>query len=225
MRVAQLFKRLLGLPGVRVIGVDLVERAGSPWMVVRIAPASARAMACSGCGQVLGAIYDRTTRRWRHRDLGGVRCQVVAQVRRLACPTCGVRPEAVPWARPGSRFTRPMEDTCAWLARHAPQAVVAELMRIDWETVGRIAGRVIAEARQGGDGLDGLVRIGVDEVSYKKGHHYLTVVTCHDSARVVCGSARATDGRPWRPSSRPWGLRAAPASRPSAPTWEPTTWP
>jgi transposase len=198
MRVADLFKRLLGLPGMRVAGVELTERAGGPLVLVRLARPARRAMACSGCGQVVRAAYDRAERRWRHRDLGGVRCELVAEVRRLSCPACGVRPEALPFARPGSRFTRPFEDSCAWLARHAPRAVVAELMRIDWETVGRMAGRVIAESRRGGDGLGGLVRIGVDEVSWKAGHHYLTAVSCHDAGRVVwagAGDRRAALGR------------------------------
>ena len=62
-------------------------------------------------------------------------------------------------------------------------------MRIDWETVGRIAGRIVAEQRTGSDGLDGLRRIGVDEVSYATGHRYLTVVCCHDSGRVVWAGA------------------------------------
>lgn len=185
MRVAQLFKRLLGLPGVRVVGVELIERAGSPWVVVRLARPGARAMACSGCGQAVRAIYDRSERRFRHRDLAGARCELVAEVRRLSCPACGVRAEAVAFARPGSRFTRDFEDTCAWLARHAPARVVAQLLRIDWETVGRIAARVVAAGRRGSDGLEGLVRIGVDEVSWRKGHHYLTVVSCHDTGRVV----------------------------------------
>ncbi|WP_410051089.1 helix-turn-helix domain-containing protein [Acidiferrimicrobium sp. IK] len=33
---------------------------------------------------------------------------------------------AVPWARPGSRFTRAFEDLCAWLAAHASRAATAE---------------------------------------------------------------------------------------------------
>jgi transposase len=185
MRVADLFKRLLGLPGVRVRDLWLEERPGAAVLAVRVCPPARRLMACSGCGQLVRAIYDRSERRVRHRDLLGARCELVVEVRRLSCPACGVRPEALPFLRAGSRFTREFEDTCAWLARHAPQRIVAELMRIDPETVGRIAARVVAEARRGGDGLDGLVRIGVDEVSWRRGHHYLTVVCCHDSGRVV----------------------------------------
>jgi transposase len=189
MRVAGLFKRLLGLEGVRVVGVEVEEHAGRRQLVVRVARPARRRMACSGCGQVVGCVYDRSLRRWRHLDLLGARCVLVGEVRRVRCPACGVRAEAVSWARRGARFTRPFEDTCAWLARAAPHSVVAELLGIDWSTVGRIAGRVVAEARAGSDGLDGLVRIGVDEVSWRSGHRYLTVVVCHDSRRVVWAGA------------------------------------
>ncbi len=60
-------------------------------------------------------------------------------------------------------------------------------MRVDWATVGRMIERVIDEhtAARDGDGLDGLVRIGIDEVAYRKGHRYLMCVVCHDTARVV----------------------------------------
>lgn len=186
MRVAGLFKRLLGLPGVRVAGVQIEERARhGATLVVQIARPARRAMACSGCGQVVGAVHDRGVRRWRHLDACGRRCEIRAEVARLRCPACGVRAEALPFARPGARFTRAFEDTCAWLAVRAPKSAVSALMRIDWETVGRIAGRVLAEQRAGSDGLDGLRRIGVDEVAYASGHRYLTVVACHDSGRVV----------------------------------------
>jgi hypothetical protein len=60
-------------------------------------------------------------------------------------------------------------------------------MRIDWASVGRMIERVVAEhaATRGTDGLDGLTRIGIDEVAYRKGHRYLMCVVCHDSGRVV----------------------------------------
>jgi transposase len=185
MRVAELFKRALRLEGVRVLGGEWIEdgRAGHVQITVALRPG--RAPRCSGCGRAGGAVYDHRTRRWRHLDLGRTRLMLACRVARLACPTCGVRSQAVPFARAGARFTRAFEDTCAWLARHAPRRVVAELLGVDWETVGRIAGRVVAAGRRGRDGLDGLRRIGVDEVSWRRGHHYLTVVCCHDSGRVA----------------------------------------
>ena len=66
------------------------------------------------------------------------------------------------------------------------KTATAELMRIDWASVGGICRRVYDELdAEAGDRFDGLVRIGIDETSYKKGHKYMTVVLDHDANRVV----------------------------------------
>jgi len=188
MRVATLFKRLLRLGRERVVGVELEEdEGGSERVVVTLALRPRRAMRCSGCAARCRSVYDSRPGCWRHLDMGRVRCLVRAEVRRVCCPACGIRTEAVPWARAGSRFTRAFEDTCVYLARAAPKTTVAALMRIDWHTVGRMIERVVAEhaATRKGDGLDGLVRIGIDEVAYRKGHRYLMCVTDHDGGDLV----------------------------------------
>ena len=43
----------------------------------------------------------------------------------------------------------------------------------------------MADIDAGVDRLDGLRRIGIDEISYKRGHRYLTVVVDHDTGRLV----------------------------------------
>jgi transposase len=58
------------------------------------------------------------------------------------------------------------------------------LLRCSWEAVDHIVNRVVAEHIDDAR-LDGLVRIGVDEVSYKRGHRHLTIVADHDAGRVV----------------------------------------
>src|SRR5487761_2741394 len=58
-------------------------------------------------------------------------------------------------------------------------------MRVAWRTVGSVISRVVAEGRAAHDPFDGLSRIGIDEISYKRGHRYLTVVVDHDSGRLV----------------------------------------
>jgi transposase len=192
MRVAGLFKRLLRLAGVRVVGVELVEEDEGEVVVVELARRERRRMRCSRCGRTVRAVYGRSLRRWRHLDLLRVRCERRAEVRRRSCPSCGLVAERVPWARAGSRHTRALQDTCVWLARSAPKVVVAQLMRVDWATVGRMIERVVAEHTAARDGLS---RIGIDEVAYRKGHRYLMCVVCHDSARVVWaapGRSRAT---------------------------------
>lgn len=51
--------------------------------------------------------------------------------------------------------------------------------------MGRIVTRVCAELDAAVDRFAGLRRIGIDEISYKRGHRYLTVVVDHDSGRLV----------------------------------------
>ena len=61
-------------------------------------------------------------------------------IRRVMCRRCGVTTELVPWADPGSGgFTRDFEDRVAYLTQRADKTTVSNLMRIAWETVGRIA--------------------------------------------------------------------------------------
>jgi transposase len=129
-----------------------------------------------------GAVYDRTTRRWRHLDLGAARLYLEAESRRLACRRCGrVRTETVPWARPGARSTRDFEEVVAWLAQHTDKTTITRLLRCSWAAVAAITVRVADHLDE--HRLDGLYRIGIDEVSYRKGHRYLTVVADHDHDR------------------------------------------
>jgi transposase len=124
-------------------------------------------------------------RRWRALDLGTTFAFVEAQAPRVSCRRHGVVVAAVPWARHGAGFTRAFEDQVAWLAVHTSKAAVAELARVAWRTVGRIVERVSDEGRRQHDLLGGLRRIGIDEISYRKGQRYLTVVVDHHTGRLV----------------------------------------
>lgn len=105
---------------------------------------------------------------------------------RVDCPEHGVHAAGVPWAHHASRFTRDFEDWVAWLCVHCNRSTVAQLMRIDWKSVGGICRRVYDRLdAEAGNRFDGLARIGVDETSYKKGHEYMTAVVDHDAGRVV----------------------------------------
>ena len=103
----------------------------------------------------------------------------------MNCPTHGPTVAQVPWARHGAGHTRSFDDQCAWLVTHTPKSTVSALMRIAWRSVGSIVSRVVADGRAAHDPFDGLARIGIDEISYKKGHRYLTIVVDHDTGRLV----------------------------------------
>ena len=179
MRVTTAFNRLLALTGARVIDVFF----GVEGIVVRVA-LTRRRLVCSRCGQVYRATYDSSFRRWRHLDVAGRRCFIEYELRRVECRDCGVRVEAVPWARPDARHTRDFEHLVAFCAQQMAKSQVQALLRIAWDTVGRIIERVVA------DHLDErrlarLVSIGCDELSYRRGQRYLTNVADHATGRVV----------------------------------------
>ena len=104
-------------------------------------------------------------------------------------PEHGVVVAHVPWARPGAKCTYVFEDTCAWLAAHAALSVVTVFLRLAWRTVADIVARVVADGRDTNDVLAGLVRIGIEEIAYRKGHRYLTVIVDHRTGRLVWAAA------------------------------------
>jgi transposase len=128
-------------------------------------------------------------RRWRALDLGTTFAYVEAQAPRVTCRRHGVVVCAVPWARHKARFTRAFEDQTAWLAVNASKTAVAQLMRVAWRSVGQICERVAEQAGREVDLLAGLRRIGIDDISHRKGQRYLTVVVDHDSGRLVWAAA------------------------------------
>ena len=179
MRVTRLLRDLLGLEETRVLDVNFDEVG----LVVDVAP-TWRSPRCSECGRKCPG-YDRDRdRRWRHLDLAGVLVQLRYDTRRVDCPRCGVKVEQLPWAETSAWFTRPFEDHVGYLAQRCDKTAVSSMMRVAWDTVGAIIQRVVAR-HQKRDPLKGLTVIGVDELSYRRHHEYITVVVDHDRACIV----------------------------------------
>jgi transposase len=159
---------------------------GNLLIVVHARPTRGRRGRCGICERRC-ARYDNGEgrRRWRALDLGTLQAVIEADAPRVSCPEHGVVVAAVPWARHGAGHTRAFDDTVAWLATHCSKTTVTQLMRIGWRTVGAICTRVWADVEERVDLLAGLRRIGIDEISYKRHHKYLTIVVDHDSGRLV----------------------------------------
>jgi transposase len=174
-----MLSQILGIKQTRVCSVSFEDDG----VVAEVAPTT-RVPRCSGCGCRTRAVYDGRERSWRHPDLAGMRVTLRYRLRRVNCPRCGVVVELVPWAQPGSWFTTDFEDMVGYLAQHSAKTVVAEMMRIAWRTVGEIVQRVVARLGPR-DLLDGLTHIGVDELSYRRHHEYITVIVDHRTGRVV----------------------------------------
>lgn len=182
---------MLGCENAVIEAVDWRQEPGGDGQLrlsvtARVRPRARHAGRCGICGRKRPG-YDQGSgrRRWRALDLGTVTCELEADAPRVSCPQHGVVTAAVPWARHGAGHTRFFDDTVAWLAAVCSKTTITELMRISWRTVGNIVQRVCADQLAGTDMLAGLTRIGIDEISCKRGHKYLIVVVDHDSGRLV----------------------------------------
>ena len=184
MRNKSVWERACGLTRTIVEGVDFDEHASA--VVVAVRPAAQARNRCGRCNQ-RSPRYDlgEGRRRWRALDLGTTKVFLEGNAPRVQCRTHGVTVAAVPWARHGAGHTRDFDDLAAWLAVRASKSAVTQLLRVAWRTVGSIVTRVNADVDATVDRLDGLRRIGIDEISYKRGHRYLIVVVDHDSGRLV----------------------------------------
>ena len=191
MRVKTVLRKLLGLCRATVIvGWELADGAGDegarPKLVVWVRTKVRRRGRCGRCG-TLASWYDRGDgqRRWRHIDVAFATCELVADAPRVNCPTHGPTVAAVPWARHDSAFTRAFEDLVVHDAIVGNKQAAADRYGISWRAANNACVRVATEALGRVDLLDGLVAIAIDEVKYKKGQRYLTVVCDHFTGRVV----------------------------------------
>lgn len=181
MRVTAAFNKMLALVGACVTAV-----AFEPELIVVTVKLRRFKLVCPHCGWATWKRYDTRTvdSTWRALDLGAWKVLVRARLRRLNCPEHGVVVEGVPFARVGSRFVADFENLVAWLASRMDKTSVTRLCRVNWRTVGAIVARVVDDELDPGR-LNGLYDIGIDEVAYRKGHRYLSVVTDHAKGKVV----------------------------------------
>jgi len=184
VRESSVWQRAFGLAHTVVESVDFDDDAEA--VVVSVRSAARAQGRCGRCGRRAPG-YDRGEgrRRWRALDLGTTRVFLEADAPRVRCRAHGPTVVRVPWARHDAGHTRDFDDQAAWLAVRTSKTAVTDLLRIGWRTVGSIVARVSADIDLMVDRLEGLRRIGIDEISYKRGHRYLTVVVDHDSGRLV----------------------------------------
>ena len=184
MRDVSLWRCLLGVEKTVIERVEFDEDV--ELLVAHVRPVRRECGRCGVCRRKSPG-YDSGPgrRRWRALDLGTVQAVFEAESPRVNCRIHGVVVASVPWARHDAGHTLAFDDQVAWLATQASKSMVTELMRIAWRTVGSIITRVWADVEELHDRFAGLRRIGIDEISYKRGHRYLTVVVDHDSGRLV----------------------------------------
>lgn len=190
MRLEHCIRRWLGLVAQRVRKVE--EDGGR--LVAELEAVEGRLPRCGCCGRQVRRTKGLTRRRlWRDLKIRHLPLVVAYTPRRVVCPDCGVRVEKVPWADRWSRVTKSLSRVVAQLARRAGLSTVADEYQINWKTVAAIIHRVVEW---------GLARrrkrplriLGIDEVSRKKGHKYLTLVYDLERGQLVwVGKERTKD--------------------------------
>jgi len=186
VRVKKVLMAVLGLCRETVVVAWKLHGGERPLVEVWLRLKARRRGRCGRCGE-LASFYDQGggERRWRHIDVGFATCELIAAARRVDGPVCGPTVAQVPWARHDSAFTRAFEDLVVHDAIVGNKQAAADRYGISWRAVNHMCVRVATEALGRVDLLDGLVAIAIDEVKYKKGQRYLTVVCDHVTGKVV----------------------------------------
>ncbi len=155
--------------------VTWVDNASEPTIQVQIEPRANGRPLCSGCGRP-GPGYDRlSVRRFQFVPLWGIAVFFVYARRRVDCPTCGVTVEHVPWAKGKSRLTTRFRWFLARWAKRLSWDEVACIFHTTWKNVFESVKHAVfwGIAHQE---LGSIEAIGVDEIQWRRGHCYLTLV-------------------------------------------------
>ena len=111
-------------------------------------------------------------------------------MRRVDCKTCGVTVEQIPWAEGKHQSTNAFRLFLSQWAKHLSWKQTAKQFHTSWDTVFRSVDWVVKY------GLihrcmDGITAIGIDEVAYTLGHHYMTLIyQINDGSRRLIGIVR-----------------------------------
>lgn len=184
-----IFTQALGLmPPWAVTSFDFRHAEGAIYFQV---DCDAKRLTCPSCGAGDQPVHDRIARRWQHLHFFQFRAFIDARLPRVACRDCGKTGQVeVPWARVGSGFSLVMEAFVIALCQAMPVAHVARMVGVSDDRIWRVLKHHVAQARSQEDHRP-VRRVGVDETSTRRGHHYLTLFHDADARRLLF----ATPGR------------------------------
>ena len=184
----------------RDVNLDLFQRAlglQEPWEVkevkfdvggrrldLRIDFRKGARFACPACGAPGCKVHDTEAHTWRHLNFFQHEAYLTARVPRVVCPEHGTLQVKVPWARERSDFTLLFEALVMALVKEMPVKAVAETVGEHDTKLWRVLHHYVDEAVQAQD-LSGVVRVGIDETSSRRGQNYVTVFADLDERRAV----------------------------------------
>jgi transposase len=175
MHVRTILNQVCRYKGFVYLNARLEESAGRRQLVVPIRSRKNSKGICATCGKPAPTYDHLPERRFEFVPMWGMAVFFVYARRRVSCPKCGVGAEALPWADGKQHLTRPFQAFLASWAEDLPWKRVAERFHTSWQTVLAAVERVVAYGLAHRR-LDNVRAIGIDEIQYRKGHRYLTVV-------------------------------------------------
>jgi len=175
MQLKTILNRLQKQPGFVYTAVRLARKLGEIVLEVELRPRAHSRPLCSGCGR-RGPGYDTSKpRQYEFVPLWGIKVFFVYARRRVACPTCGIHVEVVPWAQGKHHLTTTYSWFLARWAKRLSWKEVAEAFQTSWSSVFRAVEMAVLWGRDHVD-LSGIKAVGIDEIQWQRGHHYLTLV-------------------------------------------------
>jgi transposase len=153
----------------------LAQEGEETVMEISIRPRANSRPICSGCGKKRPGYDTLPERRFEFVPLWGMAVFFLYAPRRVQCAPCGIKVERVPWAEGKSRLTTTYQWFLARWAKRLSWQQTAKAFRTSWENVYRSVCMAVTWGLSRRS-LDGIQAIGVDEIGWRKGHHYLTLV-------------------------------------------------
>jgi transposase len=138
---------------------------------------------CPVCNE-LSEIHDTKDRIWRHLDFFHYESYLHARVPRTKCKEHGVKLVDLPWSRQNTGFTLFFEALIVAMSDVMPVSAVADMVSLNEESVWRILAHYVNKALKNVD-LSDVDTIGIDEISVKKGHQYITLFYDFNETRVI----------------------------------------
>lgn len=182
--VTSFFQKLLELKSPwRVMAVELREEERS--VEIEVEWSESYKVPCPECGRAC-AVYDHAgVRWWRHLDTMNRTTRLCCRVPRSSCPEHGVKTMAVPWAGAHSRFTVEFETQAIdLLLLTRSQSQAAGYLELSWHQVHDVQTAAVARGLERRS-VEDIERVGLDEKSFGRGHHYGTVLSDLDNRRVL----------------------------------------
>ena len=176
MQLKTIFNRVTDYKPFVVEHVELVEYGSQPTIEVFMRARGNGLPTCSTCGErCRGYDTQPTSRRFKFVPLWLIPVVLIYTMRRVNCPACGVKVERVPWAEGKSPLATDYQWFLAGWARRMSWKEVATCFEVSWDHVYNSVKQAVSWGLSHRN-LERIESIGVDEVQWKRGHKYQTLV-------------------------------------------------